>query len=445
MRSRWIIAILITVAIAIAYLDRQTLAVSVKAIQVDIPLSDKDFGHLQAAFFFAYALMYMGGGRLMDALGTRRGFLLMAVWWSLACAAHGLATGVLMLVAGRLMLGLAQGGAFPGSAKAVAEWFPTPERATAMGMINGGSSVGAVIAPPAIALILGYASWPWVFYLSGAVGLFWTIWWLWEYFPPAQHPRLSAKERQEIREVLAPPSPSSASISWCSLLLLPPVWGMVLGKCCCDAVWFTYVGWMPKYLLDMHEFSTAQMGCVAWIPYAASGVGSVAGGWLSGRLLLSGYSLNFSRKLVLGLSAALMPCMLLVTRVPVAWEIAMFSTAFFAHLSFSTLVITLPADMFPRHVVGSVAGLVGFGGSMGGVLFNTLAGYLLHSFGRASGYPIVFAIGSTFHVLGFLVILFIIRDIRPIVFHEEAPGPLPVPVLALAGETDGGTGGNGKV
>ena len=113
MRSRWIIAILITVAIAIAYLDRQTLAVSVKAIQVDIPLSDKDFGHLQAAFFFAYALMYMGGGRLMDALGTRRGFLLMAVWWSLACAAHGLATGVLMLVAGRLMLGLAQGAPSP--------------------------------------------------------------------------------------------------------------------------------------------------------------------------------------------------------------------------------------------------------------------------------------------------------------------------------------------
>jgi ACS family hexuronate transporter-like MFS transporter len=437
-RTRWLIAILITVAVAIGYLDRQTLAVAVKAIQVDIPLSDKDFGNLQAVFFFAYAFMYMGGGRLMDALGTRRGFLLMMVWWSLACAAHGLATGVLMLAAGRLMLGLAQGGAFPASAKAVAEWFPTRERATAMGMINGGSSVGAVVAPPAIALLLGYASWPWVFYLSGALGLLWTVWWLYEYFPPAQHPRLSAQERQELREVLAAATQPGPHISWWSLLVLPSVWGMVLGKCCCDALWFTYVGWMPKYLLDMHGFTSTELGCMAWIPYAASGVGSVAGGWLSGQLLLRGYSLNFSRKVVLGMSAALMPCMLLVTRVPVGVEIALFSVAFFCHLSFSTLVITLPTDLFPRHVVGSVAGLVGFGGSMGGVLFNTLAGYLLHSFGRASGYPIVFAIGSTFHVLGFLVILFIIRDIRPITFHKEPLGPLPVPALAMAGEIDGG-------
>jgi ACS family hexuronate transporter-like MFS transporter len=181
---------------------------------------------------------------------------------------------------------------------------------------------------------------------------------------------------------------------------------------------------------------------MAWIPYAASGVGSVAGGWLSGQLLLRGYSLNFSRKVVLGMSAALMPCMLLVTRVPVGVEIALFSVAFFCHLSFSTLVITLPADLFPRHVVGSVAGLVGFGGSMGGVAFNALAGYLVHNFGRSSGYPIVFAIGSTFHVLGFLWILLLIRDIRPLTFREEPPGPVPVPALALAAEMDGGGKGD---
>ncbi|MGA7701638.1 MAG: MFS transporter [Thermoguttaceae bacterium] len=420
MRStRWLIAILITVAIAIGYLDRQALAFAIKAIERDIAISDNDFGNLQCIFFFAYALMYVGGGKMMDALGARRGFLLIVVWWSLACAAHGLATGFLMLAAARLMLGLAQGGAFPGAAKAVAEWFPTRERGTAMGMINGGSSVGAVIAPPAVALVLAYLGWPWVFYLSGAVGLLWTVWWLWEYFPPEQHPRLSASERSEIQEVLATTRQREASVSWWRLLLLPQVWGLVLGKCCCDAVWFSYVNWMPKYLIDMRGFDTAQLGSVAWIPYAASGVGSVAGGWLSGHLLRRGHSLDFSRKAVLGGSAALMPCMLLVTRVPVGFEVALFSLAFFAHLSFSTLVITLPADLFPHRVVGSVVGLVGFGGSMGGVLFNKVIGLVLQHMGRPSGYPLAFAIGSSFHILGFFWILLTVRNVRPVAIRGE--------------------------
>jgi ACS family hexuronate transporter-like MFS transporter len=418
---RWPIAILITVAVAIGYLDRQTLALTTKAIQETICISDSDFGNLQSLFYFAYALMYVGGGRLMDLLGTRRGFLLIVVWWSLACAGHGLAGGLLMLAVSRLMLGLAQGGTFPAGAKAVAEWFPARQRATAMGMINGGSSVGAVFAPPAVALILSYAQWPWVFYLSGAVGLLWTVWWLRDYYPPAQHPRLSAEERAEIQEVLVATPRAKSNVSWWRLLLVREVWGMVLGKACCDAVWFTYIAWLPKYLVDMRGFDNAQIGSIAWIPYAASGIGSVFGGWCSSRLLLRGYSLDFSRKIVLGACAALMPCMCLVTHVPVRMEIVLFSIAFFAHLSFSTLVITLPADLFPRGIVGSVVGLVGFGGSMGGMLFNKFAGSLLHGLGRDAGYPLLFTIGSTFHVVGFLWILLTIRHIRPIELHVEAP------------------------
>jgi ACS family hexuronate transporter-like MFS transporter len=411
---RWPIAILITVAVAIGYLDRQTLALTTKAIQRDIPLSDADFGNLQSIFYFAYALMYVGGGRVMDLLGTRRGFLLIVIWWSAAIAGHGLAHGLLMLGAARLMLGLAQGGVFPAAAKAVAEWFPARERATAMGLVNGGSSVGAVAAPPLVALVLCYAAWPWVYYWSGAVGLLWTAWWLWDYYPPSQHPRLSAAERGEIQEVLVSTPSSQVRISWFRLLRLRQVWGMVLGKACCDAVWFTYIAWLPKYLVDMRGFDTAAIGRIAWIPYAAAGVGSLAGGWLSSRLLHGGYSLNFSRKAVLGACAAVMPCMCLVTRAPVGVAIALFSVAMFAHLSFSTLVITLPADLFPRSLVGSVAGLVGFGGSMGGMLFNKFAGSLLHGIGRAEGYPILFAIGSTFHILGFVWILLTIRKVQPI-------------------------------
>jgi ACS family hexuronate transporter-like MFS transporter len=430
---RWPIAILITVAVAIGYLDRQALTLTWPAMQRDIALSDADFGNLQSLFYLAYALMYVGGGRLMDLLGSRRGFLLIVVWWSLAIAGHGLAGGLLMLGAARLMLGLAQGGTFPGAAKAVAEWFPARERATAMGMANGGSSVGAVLAPPAVAAVLCYAPWPWVYYLSGAIGLLWTAWWLWDYYPPAQHPRLAAEERREIDEVLVSAVGAKSSVSWWRLLVVPEVWGMVLGKACCDAVWFTYIAWMLKYLVDMRGFTNAQTGSIAWIPYAASGVGSLVGGWCSSRLLRSGFSLNFSRKVVLGACAAVMPCTCLVTHVPVHAEIVLFSIAFFAHLSFSTLVITLPADLFPRGIVGSVAGLVGFGGSMGGMFFNKFAGTLMtdgtffnkfagslfHGAGRQAGYPMLFAIGGTFHVLGFLWILLTIRNVRPVAPCEE--------------------------
>ena len=209
-----------------------------------------------------------------------------------------------------------------------------------------------------------------------------------------------------------------ARVAWWRLLLRVEVWGMVLSKACCDAVWFTYIAWLPKYLVDMRGFDNLQIGAVAWIPYAASGVGSAFGGWCSSRLLRSGYSLNFSRKAVLGVCAAMMPCMCLVTHVPVHAEIALFSIAFFAHLAFSTLVITLPADLFPPSVVGSVVGLVGFGGSMGGMLFNKFAGYLLCDVGREAGYPLLFAIGSAFHVVGFLWILGTIRDIRAIALER---------------------------
>jgi ACS family hexuronate transporter-like MFS transporter len=422
---RWLIVILITVVVAIGYLDRQALSLVTKAIERDIPLSDRDFGYLQSLFFLAYALMYVGGGRLMDALGVRRGFLLIVVWWSAACAAHGLARGFLMLAAARLMLGLAQGGVFPAGAKAVAEWFPARERATAMGLVNGGSSLGAALAPPLVAVVLWYAPWPWVFYLGGALGLLWTAWWLREYFPPARHPRLCGQERREIQELLVPAPPEQAGISWVRLLGLPQVWGMVGGKAMADAIWFTYIAWFPKYFADVRGFDANQLGYTAWIPYAASGLGSVVGGWISGRLLAAGHSLDFSRKAVLGACAALMLCMCLVTHVPASLEIALFSVGFFAHLSFSTLVITLPADMFPRGMVGSVAGLVGFGGSMGGMLFNWFAGSLLHALGRARGYPVLFAVGCTFHLLGFAWILLTIRTIRPISLAPGAGPPCP--------------------
>ena len=200
---RWQIALLVAMAIAISYLDRQALPVAIKAIAVDIPVTNEQFSQLQSAFLLAYAVMYAGGGKLMDVLGTRRGFTVIMLFWSLACASHGLAASVGALAFSRALLGAGEGGGFPAATRVVAEWFPVQERSTAMGIINAGTAVGMVVAPPLIALVLGTSDWRWVFYLTGALGLAWTLWWHRAYFPPDRHPRLGEAERQEIQSALA--------------------------------------------------------------------------------------------------------------------------------------------------------------------------------------------------------------------------------------------------
>ena len=184
---RWRIAVLVSMAIAISYLDRQTLPVAVSAIGRDIPLSNEQFSTLQSAFRSSYAFMYAGGGKLSDVLGTRVGFTVIMIFWSLACASHALALSFVMLAVSRFLLGMGEGGGFPAATRAVAEWFPTEERATAMGIINAGTAVGGVIAPPLIAIILSFVSWRWIFVISGGLGLVWTAWWRLSYFTPVQH------------------------------------------------------------------------------------------------------------------------------------------------------------------------------------------------------------------------------------------------------------------
>src|SRR5437870_7385564 len=181
---RWRIAVLVSAAIAISYLDRQTLPVAVTAIGRDIPLTNTQFSVLQSAFLFSYAFMYAGGGKLADILGTRLGFTVIMIFWSLACASHALAANFAMLAASRFLLGMGEGGGFPAATRAVAEWFLSAERATAMGIINAGTAVGGVIAPPLIAAILIYLNWRWIFLLTGAIGLLWIVWWRLSYFTP---------------------------------------------------------------------------------------------------------------------------------------------------------------------------------------------------------------------------------------------------------------------
>jgi ACS family hexuronate transporter-like MFS transporter len=407
---RWPIALVVSAAIAISYLDRQTFPWAIKAIQADIPFSNQIKAGLDSAFLVTYGLMYLGGGWLLDRLGTRQGFLIIMIFWSLACASQGLAGGVIMLAASRLLLGAGEGGGFPAATRAVAEWFPVEQRATAMGIVNAGTAVGAVIAPPLIALVLmrsswlQLSSWRWVFFLTGGLGLLWTIVWRRIYFPP----------RETAGEIAAAQTPI---ITLSELLRHREILGVVGAKFLSDAAWYFYLFWLPKYLFDVHHLDIKQAGSIGWIPNGASGIGCLCGGGLSSWLLVRGCTVNFSRKLALGASAALMPWVILVPHAPsVAWVMVIFSVAFFGQQSWSTLVMILPTDLVPCEALGKVAGLVGLGGAMGGVLLGQLAGWLLdHGF----SYAPVLGVAGSLHIIAFAVICLTIPNLRPLVLKNQ--------------------------
>lgn len=386
MSKRWWIAALLATATAINYLDRQNLPVAIGEIQKAIPISDAQYSQLQFLFLLAYGAMYAVGGRLLDLLGVRWGYALMMVWWSAANALHGLVGTVTQLGAVRFALGLGEGGGFPGSAKAVAEWFPVEERAFAFGLFNTGSSVGAVIAPPLIAAIATSLGWRWVFLLTGGLGFAWAALWAIFYRTPARS--FAAK---------AAPQPK-----WSALLRDRRVRGMCAAKFLGDSAWYFFIFWLPKYLADVRHLNIKQIGYYAWIPYALAGAGSLFGGWFSGYLIRRGWSVASSRKLCLGVAASLLPASLLITASPVAMAILFFSMAMFGHQFWSTIMQTLAADLFPPEAVGSVTGLVGASGSFGGMLFNLAVGAMLTAFGS---YGPVFLIAGLLHPASVVVIL----------------------------------------
>jgi ACS family hexuronate transporter-like MFS transporter len=397
---RWYAVALVTVAIAIAYFDRQTLPVAIAAIQRAIPVSNQQFSYLQTAFLLSYAALYALGGRLLDRLGTRRGFLLIMLWWSLACALHALASSFMLLLAARFLLGMGEGGAFPAAVRVVAEWIPAAERSTAVGIINAGTAVGSVLAPPLIGFILLRSGWRMVFVAAGAAGIAWVVWWMLSY---RANPNTLSSATVDAR-VLA------SQLTFAEIVSMRSVQAVVFAKFMSDSAWYFLLFWLPKYLYDARGFDIKHVSYYAWIPYAASGFGSFLGGIFSTHLLRRGATLDCARKTALGLSALFMPVVMLVPLVPVQLAILLFSVAFFCQQSWSGLIMTIPADIFPLSAVGTVSGLVGFGGAIGGAIFGVVAGYLL---GHGFGYGTLFVLVGTFHVIGFLAILLFAGKIQP--------------------------------
>jgi MFS transporter, ACS family, hexuronate transporter len=388
MELRWYFVAMVTVAIAISYFDRQTLPVAIAAIERTIPISNEQFSYLQTAFLLSYAAMYVVGGRLLDVLGTRRGFLAIMVWWSVACALHGLAAGFGLLLVARFLLGMGEGGGFPAAVRVVSEWIAPEERSTAVGIINAGTAVGSVLAAPVVARIVLTLGWRWVFFVAGGLGMAWVIWWAVSY--------------RDSAVVVSSDKVAARELRFGEMLGMGSVQAIVFAKFMSDSAWYFLLFWLPKYLYDVRHFDVKHVGYYAWIPYAASGVGSFVGGWYSSRLLRKGRSLDAARKIALGLSAAFMPVVMVVPLVPVQGAIVLFSIAFFCQQSWSGLIMTLPADIFPLSAVGTVSGLVGFGGAIGGAIFGIVAGWLLdHGF----GYGTLFVLVGTFHLIGYSAIL----------------------------------------
>jgi MFS transporter, ACS family, hexuronate transporter len=432
---RWRVAILVSAAIAISYLDRQTLPWMIKmnTLEKEFSISSSLKAFLDSAFLITYGLMYLGGGRLLDLLGTRRGFLLTMAFWSLACASHSLASnyglspilgisfGVIMLAASRLLLGIGEGGGFPAATRVVAEWFPVGERSTAMGIINAGTAVGAVAAPWLIKGVIDYtgwfqiAPWRWVYLVTGSLGLIWTTWWYFFYQSPEGEPAILPTERGMLNPPARQqqtPDDETAAVPFWELVSHRETLAVVGAKFLSDAAWYFYMFWLPKFLIETFNYGFDAASGVGWIPYAASGVGCLMGGGLSSWLLARHCSVNASRKIALGVSAAFMPWVMLVPQLhSVGWVIFIFSLAFFGQQSWSTLIMILPTDMIPKRSVGTLAGLVGFGGALGGGVLGQIAGYLRdHHY----GYTPILLIAGSLHLLAFLLICLVIPSIKPL-------------------------------
>jgi MFS transporter, ACS family, hexuronate transporter len=405
---RWVICTLLFFATTINYVDRGILGVLAPDLQREIGWSDTQYGDINAAFSLAYALGFLIVGRFIDRVGTRIGYAISLVVWSLAAAGHALARSAFDFGIARFFLGFAEAGNFPAAIKTTAEWFPRRERALATGIFNAGTNVGAVLAPllvPVIALTWG---WQAAFLITGLGGLVWVAFWLPLYDRPDRHPRVTPAELAWIH---SDPPESATSVSWLSLLPHRQTWAFAAGKFLTDPIWWFYLFWSAKFLSDRFGMDLRQLGAPLVVIYLMADVGSVAGGWLSSALLKRGWTTNAARKTAL-LACAV--CVVPVAFAPVvseAWvAVVLIGLAAAAHQGFSANLFTLTSDLFPRRAVGSVVGIGGTAGAVGGILMQAMSGRIRDWTGS---YLTMFVVAGSVYVLSVLVIHLLAPRLAP--------------------------------
>jgi MFS transporter, ACS family, hexuronate transporter len=406
---RWTICALLFAATTINYIDRQVLGILAPTLQGEIGWSESDYGDIVSWFSFAYALGFLGMGRLMDRIGMRRGFSFAIVAWSLAAMGHAFARTVGGFSIARGALGLGESGNFPGAIKATAEWFPRKERAFATGIFNAGSNVGAIVGPLSVPFIAAAWGWRWAFIVTGALGFVWLAFWLAMYRSPEHHPRVSPAELAYIR---SDPVEPTASVPWLSLLRHRQTWAFFLGKFLTDPIWWFYLYWLPKFL-DA-QFGVRLIGLAAPLIaiYLVADVGSVGGGWVSSALIKRGWSVNRGRKTAMLIAALLIVPTMLAPHATSLWvAVAIVSVAAAAHQWWSANLFTTASDMFPRRAVASVVGIGGFAGAMGGVLFQRATGRILEA--TNNNYSVIFMVCGLAYVTALLIMHLIVPRLEP--------------------------------
>jgi ACS family hexuronate transporter-like MFS transporter len=413
---RWVVCALLFCAATINYMDRQVIALLKPLLQGQLGWSEIGYSNIVLAFQVAYAIGLLAMGRVMDRLGTRRGFSLAVVIWSVAAMAHASARSVLQFAAARFALGIGESGNFPASVKTVAEWFPTKERALATGIFNSGTNIGAIVTPFLVPWITYHFGWSMTFVFTGALGFLWLGAWLALYRRPEEHRRVSKLELAHIRS--DPGEAAASEVRWRRLIAFRQTWAIAIARLLTDPVWYIYLFWVPDFLSRRFSLSLQAMAVPLFLVYSGASVGSIGGGWISSALLKRGWTLQRSR------TTALLICALAVTPVVLApastslWlAVALVAVAAGAHQGWSANMYTLVSDMFPRSAVGSVVGIGSMAGAIGGMFAAKAVGYILQWTGS---YKIVFYTAGSAYLVAFVLLRLLAPVIRPIAIETEA-------------------------
>ena len=390
------------------YMDRQVLGVLKSPLQHEFGWNDVDYGNLVFAFQTAYALGMIFMGQLIDRLGTRIGYAVAMVFWSLASMGHAIANSFATFAIARAALGFGEAGVFPASIKSVAEWFPKKERALATGIFNAGTNIGAIITPLVVPWIAVHLGWRWAFLFTGALGFVWLALWLIWYRRPEEHPRCTASEREYIQ---SDPAAPSGKIPWARLLRYRQTWAFAAGKFMVDPIWWFYLFWIPDYLQRAHGLRLTQIGLPILVIYVISDVGSVAGGWLSSGLIRRGFSVNAGRKWAMLACAICVVPIAVIYRVSGLWPATLLiGLAAAGHQGFSANLFTLTSDLFPSRAVGSVVGIGGMAGAVGGMLIAQIVGHVLQ---WTNSYMIPFFIAASAYLVAILIIHLLSPKLEP--------------------------------
>jgi MFS transporter, ACS family, hexuronate transporter len=408
-RYRWVICGLLFAATAINYVDRQIIGVLKPTLQYQFGWNESAFADVIFWFQAAYAVGYIGFGKLIDKVGARIGYAACMILWTLAHVAHAFVSSIGGFIAVRFALGLGESGNFPAALKAIAEWFPRRERALATGIFTAGSNVGAIVTPlivPGITLALGWRA---SFVITGSFSLVWLILWLKVYRRPALHARVSSAELAFIDS--DPPSPD-IKISWRQLLRLRETWGFAAARFLIDPIWWMFLFWLPDFFAKRYGLNLRNFGPPLVVVYTVSDVGSIAGGWLSSRLIRHGVSVNKARKLTMLLASLLVLPVMFAMYADNLWTaVAIVGAATAGHQAFSANLYTFPSDVFPRQAVASVVGIGGTAGAIGGMMMAKYAGWVLDSIGS---YTPIFILAAAVYLAALAIIHSLSPRMEPI-------------------------------